>query len=303
MDLLQLKYFQTVARHQHMTQAAKELRIAQPSLSQMIARLEDELGVPLFDRQGRQIRLNHFGERFLDAVNRQFQVLESGIREVRELAGLEKGYVSLATLATPVLTPVIRTFKNRYPEVKFFVQQIGSPQVMYQLLETGEVDFCLSSYQVRKADIHWEELTSDRLMLIVPENHRLAGRTSVRFEEIVHESFTLLKASHNHALRNVVDQYCLERGYRLNIEFEVTEPMTMLKFVDSGLAVSFVPLHTLDHHKALKIVPIPVEDFPCHLNFGLAWKKNHYFSRVAALFRDYLIENYKLFYKDMHPSA
>ncbi len=72
MELLQLKYFQTVARLEHMTKAAEELHIAQPSLSKTIARLEKDLGVPLFDRQGRQITLNSFGKVFLKRVERIF---------------------------------------------------------------------------------------------------------------------------------------------------------------------------------------------------------------------------------------
>src|SRR5438309_3725141 len=107
MDLLQLKYFQTVARLEHMTQAARQLEIAQPSLSQTIARLEEELGVPLFDRQGRQIRLNQFGRTFLRRVERIFAELEDGRRELADLAGLEQGRVSLSMFSTPLLPDLL----------------------------------------------------------------------------------------------------------------------------------------------------------------------------------------------------
>jgi DNA-binding transcriptional LysR family regulator len=88
MELLQLHYFQTVARLEHMTKAAEELKIAQPSLSKTISRLEEDLGAPLFNRQGRNIRLNQFGKVFLTRVDRIFRELEEGKREIRDMAGL-----------------------------------------------------------------------------------------------------------------------------------------------------------------------------------------------------------------------
>lgn len=87
MDLLQLKYFQKVPRLEHMTKAAHELHIAQPALSMMIARLENDLGVPLFDRHGRQIRLNAYGKALLIKVEKALL----GRREITEMSGLEDG--------------------------------------------------------------------------------------------------------------------------------------------------------------------------------------------------------------------
>lgn len=95
MDLLQLKYFQTVARLEHMTQAAKALSIARPSLSQTIAHLEDELGIPLFERQGRRIRLNAFGRALLLHVERLFRELDEARQELADLAGTEHGQIAL----------------------------------------------------------------------------------------------------------------------------------------------------------------------------------------------------------------
>ena len=96
MDLLQLRYFLVVARREHISKAAEELYIAQPSLSRTIRRLEKEIGVPLFDRRGKSIRLNQFGQAFLEYVEQQFRLLEEGQHKVREMAGLEQGDISLA---------------------------------------------------------------------------------------------------------------------------------------------------------------------------------------------------------------
>ena len=96
MDLLQLHYFQTVARLEHVTRAAEELRVAQPALSKTIARLEAELGVPLFDRRGRRVALNAGGRAFLRHVHRVFREVEDGRLELADLAGLARGSVTVA---------------------------------------------------------------------------------------------------------------------------------------------------------------------------------------------------------------
>jgi LysR family transcriptional regulator, transcription activator of glutamate synthase operon len=90
MDLLQLHYFRAVARFEHMKKAAEEFCIAQPSLSKTIHRLEKEMGVPPFDRQGRSLRLNQFGKAFLEHIGKMFRELEEGQRKVRDTNGLEQ---------------------------------------------------------------------------------------------------------------------------------------------------------------------------------------------------------------------
>jgi DNA-binding transcriptional LysR family regulator len=110
MDLLQLHYFQTVARLEHVTRAAEELRVAQPALSKTIARLEAELGVPLFDRRGRRVALNAGGRAFLRHVHRVFREVEDGRQELADLAGLARGTVTVA--ATGSALHVMLFFAN-----------------------------------------------------------------------------------------------------------------------------------------------------------------------------------------------
>lgn len=117
MEFLQLYYFQTVARTEHMTKAAEELRIAQPSLSKTIARLEADLGVPLFDRHGRQLRLNSYGKTFLQRVDRVFMEIHEGRRELQDRAGLDKGNITLAVSIPKLLPELLGSFLKEFPDV------------------------------------------------------------------------------------------------------------------------------------------------------------------------------------------
>ncbi|AVF28115.1 HTH-type transcriptional regulator GltC [Paenibacillus larvae subsp. larvae] len=129
MELLQLKYFQKVAKIQHMTKAAQELHIAQSSLSRTISRLEEDLGVSLFERKGRQIHLNMFGQRFLNRVERIFTELEEGTEEIAELQGIENKRVVVGATITRLLPDLFKEFLTVHPDVKFQLFQFSTTEI------------------------------------------------------------------------------------------------------------------------------------------------------------------------------
>ncbi|GJM70035.1 hypothetical protein HMSSN036_22510 [Paenibacillus macerans] len=149
MELLQLQYFRTVARLEHMTKAAEEIRIAQPALSQTIARLEADLGVPLFDRNGRHIKLNGYGKAFLKKIEPALALIEEGRAEVADLAGLEGGRVFLSTTTHKCFTDVIGSFIFRHPKARLQITQVSTLDKIKQL-RSGDIDFASPSLRCRK---------------------------------------------------------------------------------------------------------------------------------------------------------
>src|SRR2546430_10643306 len=117
MDLLQLRYFQAVARHEHVSRAAEELRIAQPALSRSIARLEAELGVPLLRRHGRRVTLNRLGASFLTRVDPALPELDQGCQELADAAGLTRGSVAIAAETLRTMTTLTARFLAGHPDV------------------------------------------------------------------------------------------------------------------------------------------------------------------------------------------
>jgi DNA-binding transcriptional LysR family regulator len=294
MELLQLEYFRTVARLQHMTQAAKELNVAQPSLSLTITRLEKDLGVPLFDRQGRQIRLNRFGKAFLNRVDQVLSILEAGKRELRDMAGLQDGYISLATIHTMALPDILRTFRSKYPNVKFTVlhqtSQI-STNSMIQLLEQGEIDLFITTSPIQESGVKWEDLLTVDVSVIVPSNHRLAQKESVCLQELADEPFITNKRGN--PFRNFIDEYCKSAGFVPNITFEIEDPSSIQGFVSAGLAVAFVPSYFLKYRNYPNITSVKVDEPGFQYTIAVAWKEDHYCSMAATEFRTFLIEYYK----------
>src|SRR5579864_7590511 len=178
MDLLQLRYFQAVARHQHVSRAAAELHVAQPALSRSIARLEAELGVPLFDRRGRRVQLNRFGAMFLARAGRALGELDQGQHELRDAAGLAQGMVTIAAETLRTVSGLVAGFLAGHPDVSFRLSQSPAP-VMSAQLQAGEVDLCLASQPLpgpalRSAGLLSIELLREEVLLAVPPSHRLA---------------------------------------------------------------------------------------------------------------------------------
>ncbi len=141
MELLQLKYFQKVARMEHLSKAAEELHIAQPALSKTIARLEKDLGVPLFDRQKRQIKLNSFGYTFLKQVDIALSALEEGKRQIEDQAGLESRRAVLSSTDHKCDAILVSSFLSIFPETNLRIKQSPSDEENLKLLQDGEIDF------------------------------------------------------------------------------------------------------------------------------------------------------------------
>lgn len=289
MDLLQLKYFQVVAQLEHMTRAAERLSLAQPSLSQSIAKLEEELGVPLFDRQGRRIHLNQFGRVFLKRVERIFLELDEGKREVADLAGLEQGAIALAVASTQPLPELLSGFLARYPRVRFRLFQQHSLATVVQQLERGEIDLCISSPPIERPGITWVPLLKEEIFLLVPAGHPLAGRGSIRLIEAAHEPFIGLKPGHG--LRDLMDELCNRAGFVPNVAFEGDETATIRGLVTAGLGVTFLAAQTLSRWPVEQpMVPLRIEEPVCQRTIGLAWVEDRYFSEAARRFQQFVIE-------------
>jgi DNA-binding transcriptional LysR family regulator len=292
MDLLQLKYFQTVARMEHMTKAARQLYIAQPSLSQTIARLEEELGVPLFDRQGRQIRLNQFGKAFLRRVERIFGELEDARHEIADLAGMERGRIALAVVIPQILPDLLRAFLVEHPLVNFHLFHQHSSPTVQQQLEQGEIDLCITSPQIEQSDIGWITLMSEEIYLMVPPGHRLAGHRSIDLSEVEHEPFISLKPGNT--IRDLTDGFCRQAGFTPKVAFEGDEPSTIRGLITAGLGVGFVSELVLQGVADPSVlVPLHIDEPRCQRVIGLAWRKEHYLSQAAQQFREFVIQYFK----------
>ncbi|MEK3660473.1 LysR family transcriptional regulator [Paenibacillus sp. FSL F4-0236] len=289
MEFLQLQYFRVVARLEHMTNAAKELNVSQPSLSNSIQRLEKTLGVPLFERQGRNLKLNEFGKTYLRRVEQAFLELDEGQHELTDMAGLEHGVISIAVTLPYVLPTLLKEFLTLHPHVRIIQRQLGSALEMRNDLESAVIDFCISSTPVTGPDIEWFTLAEEELCLSVPKNHRFANRESISLIEAAGENFISLSSRSN--FREITDAFCRQAGFEPLIAFELEEVSAVQTLVEMGLGITFtLPLALSRRSKNTEIVQLKITDPLCQRTFGIAWSRKHFLSQAAIQFQKFVVD-------------
>lgn len=290
MEWQQLEYFRKAAKLQHITRAAAALAVSQPALSRSIARLEDELGFPLFERQGKNVLLNGYGKIFLRHVELAMQEVEKGKKEVQDLLDPDYGTVSIAflhSMGSNIIPQLVGKFREKYPGVQFKLSQ-NANHLLLEELEAGQIDMCLCSSSNNKDCIGLAPLFTENLFVAVHKEHRLAGRSSIRLEEIAAEPIITVKK--DYGLRILAEQYFSAAGFLPKIAFEGEEIWTLAGLVEAKLGVALIP-HIAGLNKE-NICLLPIDGGECYRIINLAWIKNRYMSPVVQRFKDFIIHSF-----------
>lgn len=285
MEWEQFTYFLTLARVEHVTQAAKELSITQSALSRSIARFENELGVPLFDRHGRSIKLNQYGERFKNRVETMISEYEQGKQELHALLHPDKGNVSfgfLHSLSKEQIPQLIASFKSKHPSITFDLEQNAS-HTLVELLENGKLDYCILSTNQLEPHIEFTPLYKEDLFVYLPQTHKLASLDQITFAQIENEPIVHLKQELS--LRHFVDDLFRDAHIQPEITFEGAEVDTVAGLVSAGLGISILPDIPF---KPANIVKRPIKSDQAHRIIGLATHKGRFLSPAAQLFKEFL---------------
>ncbi|GIO15889.1 putative HTH-type transcriptional regulator YybE [Cohnella xylanilytica] len=288
MEWQQLEYFYVVGHMEHMTAAAQRLSVTQPAMSRAISRLEKELGVPLFERQGRSIVLNRYGRRFLKRVDNMMREYEEGREELQRMLDPEAGEVSLGflhTMGMSVIPDLLRGFRERHPQIRVKLSQNTTTSLLEQLAEGG-IDICMIASPGAAEQFRWAHLWTEELFVAVPAGHGLADRNSIRLEEIRDEPLITFKKGYG--LRTIADNLLKEAGITPSIVFEGDEVHTVAGLTASGLGVSLIPgVQGLDENR-LRL--LPVDHPPCRRQMGVAWVEDRYMPPTAGLFLRFVLE-------------
>lgn len=237
--MVTVRWFLTLAEVGNVTRAAEELRISQPGLSRALARLERDLRVPLFDREGRTLRLNRYGEIFREHAERLAATEDAARRALARAADPDQGDVVLAFLHTQgtVLVPeLLRRYRAEHPRVGFRLMQGGSER-LEEAVVRGDADMAITS--PRPQDLAWHPLSTERLALAVPYGHRVAGLAEVDLADVAAEPFIVMRRGFG--LRSIAEELFRAAGIRPEIAFEGEEATTVRALVAAGLGVAIVP--------------------------------------------------------------
>ncbi|WP_031068680.1 LysR family transcriptional regulator [Streptomyces sp. NRRL S-118] len=281
-----LAHFAAVARHEHVTRAAQELGVPQSTLSRAVVRLEEDLGVALFARKGRTVSLTPAGRTFLASAERALGEVQRAAESVRADADPSAGRVAfgfLHTMGSETVPELIRAFRVDHPRVRFtLVQNYG--EAMIERLRSGELDLCLTSPVPDAPDLVARRLDEQRLRLVVPDDHRLAGRKRVRLAEAADESFVTLEPGYG--LRRITDALCAEAGFTPRVAFEGEEAETLRGLVAAGLGVALLPPPAVPRPG---VVELTVTAPRAAREIGVAWLDGHPDTPPVAAFKRFLL--------------
>lgn len=292
MTLLQLQYFEALARILHYTRAAEELHIAQPSLSYSISELEKELGVKLFDKENRRITLTEYGERFLPYVQKSLRLMDEGIAVLKQMRGespmtVRLGYFhSISTSLIPsIVDDVYREPENK--QIRFQFTEDTAFDI-FSMLKSGKLDLAFCTHRDEWVDS--VTIMNQPLYLTVPIGHPLAKRSYVTFDDYAKEPLVVLDKGSS--LRKQLDLSFRERGVIPNIVFEVRGCDAALQYVGLNFGVSILPEVPAMKTERVCAIPIAERGKEFMRTVYLTWDRSRSLSPAAQTVRDLIVQNY-----------
>lgn len=289
MEVHQLRYFCAVAEAGNFTRAAEREQVAQPSLSQQIMKLEEELGVRLFDRLGRSVRLTDVGQVFLKRARAVLGELRAAREEVAERQSSVAGPIRVGVIPTiaPYFLPSrLALFSRKHPQVSITVVEDVTVRLMDRL-RGGLIDIAVIALPIRGHDVECVPLRTERLYAIVPKNHSLAKKRSLMLKELRDEPFLLLRD--DHCFRETTIEVCKRARILPQVVFESGQFSSIVGMVSAGLGISIVPEMALEQRPDCSFVPIG--DDRASRTIGVATLKGHFLSFVQKAFIEHLRSN------------
>lgn len=290
MELRQIQYFIEVAKREHVTEAALSLHVAQSAVSRQIFNLESELGVNLFIRDGRNVRLTPIGRIFLTHMEQAMKVIENARREVEEYRDPEKGVVRIgfpSSLAHYTLPTVISAFREKYPEIKFFLKQ-GSYHDLTDSVVRGDIDMALLGPMPKNDKIKGTILFTEKMVALLPSNHPLAGKRELSLSQLQNESFILFPQGY--VLRDLIVDTCQRIGFKPQVSFEGEDIDSIKGLVSAGLGITIIPEITVVDCLPRSTVMLPVVEPRVTRSVGVIIPKERQLLPTERLFYDFLKE-------------
>ncbi|UEG50992.1 LysR family transcriptional regulator [Ferruginibacter lapsinanis] len=291
MELRQLRYFIRSAELLNFTEAAGTLYISQSTLSQQIKQLEDELGIPLFDRIGKRVHLTEAGNLFLPYARQSLVDAESGRFVIDDLKGLKIGELRIGVTygLSAVLTPVLLQFSELYPDIKIIVE-FGTSEDMLDKLKSTKVDFLLSFLELQDNEkFISQRLYDSPLALAVHPSNILSKKASINIKDL--KDIPLVLPSTGFHTRHFLNEALAKNNIQPNIKMELNDINVLLQLVETGNWCTVMTVAAVKGRHTLKA--IPVKGLNIVSQASITWPKESYRKKAALVFTEMIKKQMK----------
>ena len=294
MNLYHLRYFVTLAHLEHYTKAAEILTITQPSLSHAISSLEKELGVKLFEKDGRNIVLTKCGQTFLTDIEQSLDTLDSSVKRLR-LAGRGEGRIDIGMLRTlsDTVPKYVKDFLDIHPSKNiqfYFHTSTNLTSDIIRDLKDRRYDIAFCSRMENEPSIDFVPVDRQELVLIVPNGHPLADHDTIDLRET--RPYPQICFSHHSGLRPVIDKLFEQCGGTPKADYFLEEEQAIAGLVSAGLGIAVVPRMSILHYMPVKMIEITEPAWERVIYMAIL--KNVYQAPVVQNLKAYIIENTNL---------
>lgn len=289
MNLKQAKYIKTIALCGSLTAAAKKLYVSQPSLSQMLRQIEDEIGLPIFDRSVAPFRITYAGEKYLAAAETILAAnaqLESQIREIKhDYSGRLRLGISVSR-AMQVLPLVLPLFSQRYPHVTLEIRESGSND-LEDLLRRGEIDLALAAIESTSPHMTFELIEKETIGILAGRDTAVAKRmisgTPISIQDVKDEKFVCLTTSHSS--RVVQDKLFLKNGFSPRVLLE-TDSLEVGRRValEAGACMVLPNIYVDEYVRQKRGEFFPLADYENHRHFYACYRNDEFIPKYTRDF-------------------
>jgi LysR family transcriptional regulator, cyn operon transcriptional activator len=284
MELRQLKYFTSSAEMLNFTEAAKSLFISQSTLSQQIKQLEEELGILLFDRIGKTVRLTEAGKLFLPYARQTIIDAESGKQIIEDLKELMVGEMRVGATygLSALLIQTIIVFSKKYPQIKIIVE-FGTSEELLEKLKAAKIDFLLSFLQIQNRKLlESQTLFTSPLSLVFHSSHQLTSQKSVGLKDL--ENIPLALPGKGFNTRKFLDEVFEKRQIKANVKMELNDINNLLNLVETGNWCTIMTVAAMKGRSNLKTIPI--KNLNNNIQASITWLKDAYRKKAVIVFTE-----------------
>lgn len=284
MDIKQLIYFLTIAEEGNISKAAERLHMAQPPLSQQLKLLEEELGVILFQRNTRRMKITDAGQLLQSRAQQIIELMEKTSKELNDLKEGSQGVLSIGTISSAgeTLVPiVVQDFHKAYPGVDFRIKESSTFEIL-ELVKRGVVEVGVIRTPFNLETFDHISLPEEPMMAAAMDSLLDMNKTSMNLDELKDKPLLF----HNRYANNI-EEACRKSGFEPKVKCRIDDTRTMLNWASSGMGIALIPrdMMTLIPDSNLRFIEI--KDQTLATKIIIIWKKNHYLSTPARHFLEF----------------